>query len=121
MPKPENVIPHKWKKGDPSPNPAGRPIGSKNWSAVIRELVEDEDHPIKFANGETRKYPAWVIADVMIRKAASGDVAAFNALIKAGYGDKLDITSGGEKIQTPQVYLPNRGKIEEDDTTLPSV
>jgi len=94
-----------FKPGNPG---GGRPKGTKNWSTVIRELVEDEDYEIKFQNGEVRKYPAKIIADVMARKASSGDVAAATWLIKSGYGDKVDITSMGEKIELPAVYLPTR-------------
>lgn len=95
-------------------------------ATVVRELLEDENFEIKFANGEIRKYPAKIISEVMARKAASGDVAAFNALIKTGYGDKVDITSGGEKIELPAVYLPGRGKHgvetvpEAGDSTSPT-
>lgn len=83
-------------------------------ATVIRELLEDENFEIKFKNGEIRKYPARVITEVMVRKAASGDVQAFNALVKSGYGDKVDVTSGGDKIQLPNVYLPQR-KEEKND------
>ena len=107
MPTPPPPEHSKWKPGV-SGNPAGRPPGSKSMSTVIREMLEDENFEIKFKNGEIRKYPARVITEVMVRKASSGDVQAFNALIKSGYGDKVDITSGGEKLELPAVYLPKR-------------
>lgn len=101
-----NIVP-RWKPGE-SGNPNGRPKGSRSMSTVVRELLEDENFEIKFANGEIRKYPAKIISEVMSRKAASGDVQAATWLVKTGYGDKLDVTSAGEKIELPAVYLPNR-------------
>jgi hypothetical protein len=101
----ENLKP--FKKGQ-SGNPAGRPKGAKNWSTVIRELLEDPNYEIKFKDGTSRKYPALVVADTMTRKAASGDVSAATWLAKYGYGDKVDVTSAGEQLAAPQVYLPER-------------
>jgi len=41
MPNPENLG-EPWKKGDPSPNPEGRPKGSKNMSTILKEMLELE-------------------------------------------------------------------------------
>ncbi len=100
-------MPHRFKPGEVA-NPKGRPVGAKSWSTVIREMVDDPDFEIKFRDGTTRKWPAKVMTEVMIRKAASGDVQAFNSLAKYHIGDKLDVTSQGDKIQLPAVYLPER-------------
>lgn len=80
-------------------NPNGRPKGSKNWSTIVREMMEDENFVIKVTDKSGKitqlKYPARVITDVMIRKATSGDVQAAKWLRETGYGNKLDIDLGG--------------------------
>lgn len=96
----------RFKPGNPG---GGRKPGTKPWAIVIREMVEDENFEIKFKDGTARKYPAKILTEVMLRKAASGDVQAFNALAKYVIGDKVDITTLGEKLETPAVYLPKRG------------
>lgn len=101
------TITPRWEKGE-SGNPNGRPVGAKSWSTVIREMVDDPDFEIKFKDGTSRKWPAKVMTEVMIRKAASGDVQAVNFLAKYHIGEKLDITSMGEKLELPAVYLPER-------------
>lgn len=107
-----------FKPGHPPTPGSGRKPGSRPWATVIREMVEDEEYTIKFANGELRKYPAKIITDVMMKKASSGDVQAANWLAKYTIGEKLDVTSLGEKLETPAVYLPKR---DADDTELPPV
>jgi hypothetical protein len=81
-------------------NPNGRPKGSKNWATVVRDLLMDEDFVVKVIGKDgketTLKYPARIIADVMIRKATSGDVQAAKWLKETGWGSKLDIEMTGE-------------------------
>lgn len=40
----DNLIP--WKKGDPSPNPNGRPLGQRNYATIYRDAL------IKIANAQ---------------------------------------------------------------------
>lgn len=70
-------------------NPKGKPPGTKSWSTVIRKLLEDENLEIEVKKGIFKKYPAWVIAEVMAQKAARGDTSAATWLAKYGYGDKV--------------------------------
>jgi len=116
MPKTDHLKPP-WKPGE-SGNPNGRPpgiTGRKTMATVVREMLEDEEFEIKFKNGETRKWPAKIITEVLVRKAASGDVQAYNALVKSGYGDKVDVTTQGDKISQPVVYLPSREEPNGND------
>lgn len=105
------TITPRFEKGD-NGNPKGRPKGSKNWATVIRNLVEDENVEIA-VSGKNIKYPGKVMAEVMIGKALRGDTQAFNALTKVVIGDKMDVTSAGDKLELPAVYLPTRKEAKD--------
>jgi hypothetical protein len=95
-------------------NPKGRPVGSRSLSATIQDLLEDDDFEVQLKNGEKLKgRPSRKMSEVMYKLALSGNVKAYDVLAKYGYGTKVDITSGGEKIELPAVYLPQRKK--DDD------
>ena len=76
------------KKGDPSPNPNGRPKGSRNRSTVIREFLEatmTEKNPI---TGKTEKLSIeQLMALSMIKQVLSkGNVHAWNSIKDDAYG-----------------------------------
>ena len=76
------------KKGDPSPNPNGRPKGSRNRSTVIREFLEatmTEKNPI---TGKTEKLSVeQLMALSMIKQVLSkGNVHAWNSIKDDAYG-----------------------------------
>lgn len=93
----ENLRP--FKPGQ-SGNPAGRPKGARSRSTIIREILERAaltkiTEAQREAMGED--YDPQTLADqiaaAIALKAASGDVAAFNAIMDSGYGkltDKVD-------------------------------
>ena len=85
MPKPENVIPHKWKKGQ-SGNPAGRPK-LPNLQELLAKVLGDE---------KDEKSAAEAILAAMRAKAIRGDVRAAELLLDRAYGKaKLDIDIEG--------------------------
>jgi len=85
MPKPENVIPHKWKKGQ-SGNPAGRPK-LPNLQEILAKVLGDE---------KDEKSAAEAILAAMRSKAIRGDVRAAELLLDRAYGKaKLDIELEG--------------------------
>lgn len=85
--------------GNPgNPDATGRPKGSKNFSTLIKAMVEDDDYKIKLEEGKWLKKPGKAIVQAMTIKAYKGDVQAATWLAKYGYGDKTDITSNGETI-----------------------
>lgn len=76
--------------------------GSKHISTHIKEMLNDENFEVKLENGETLKgRPMEAIIKAAVAKAASGDVKAFDILAKRGWGDKLDVTSGGKELGIP--------------------
>ena len=86
MPQPENVIPHKWKKGQ-SGNPAGRPKKLPELRELLAHVLGDEK------DGKTA---AEAILMALRAKATKGDVRAAELLLDRAYGKaKLDIELEG--------------------------
>ena len=95
----------RWKKGQ-SGNPNGKPKGSKHISTHIQEMLNDPDFELKLKDGTILKgRPIDAIIKTAIAKGVSGDMRAFDMLGKYGYGTKMDITSMGEKLETPTVRI----------------
>jgi hypothetical protein len=72
-----------WKKGT-SGNPKGKPRGSRNRSTIVRELLE----------ADATDGAGGTIADQLVRalvkKASTGDVAAFRELMDSAFGKVRD-------------------------------
>lgn len=100
----ENLKP--FKKGDPSPNPNGRPKGSRNRSTVIREFLEatmTEKNPI---TGKTEKLSVeQLMALSMIKQVLSkGNVHAWNSIKDDAYGkakESVELSGDILNILTP--------------------
>jgi hypothetical protein len=104
MPKPENVIPHKWKKGQ-SGNPAGRPK-LPNLQEILAKVLGDE---------KDEKSAAEAILAAMRSKAIRGDVRAAELLLDRAYGKaKLDIELEGS-INTVIMPQPVTRKAAEPE------
>jgi hypothetical protein len=92
-----------------SGNPAGRPKGITSFANVVRKVMADKTLLDSVAVAKNQKWIknlpdkniATAIIVAMVVKALEGDPRAFDNLRKAGYGDKLDITTDGEKIPVP--------------------
>lgn len=105
-----------------SGNPNGRPQGTRSLSTIIRDLTENPPDwkliPIKGAEEMAEKYKnksAWeAIIFVALGQAMTGDTQAREFLAKRGYGDKLDITSGGEPVKALVEFIGN-DKPDTDD------
>jgi len=91
MPKPENIIPHKYKKGQ-SGNPKGRPP-LRDIKEVLKDLLSQEKNQTQLIDG---------LMSVVVNKALKGDLKAVEMLLSYTYGkptQKTEITgSEGEKI-----------------------
>lgn len=104
----DNLTP--WLPGT-SGNPAGKAPGTRNWSSIIQDLLNDPD----LAESMLEKKPGWwdklpnknmheAIGVAMGIKAMNGDVKAATWLRKTAYGDKIDITTDGVAIAPVQLY-----------------
>jgi len=63
----DNLIP--WKKGDPSPNPSGRPKGQRNFATIHREALIK----IGESNNKTPEEIENMINEVGLKNALKGD------------------------------------------------
>lgn len=91
MPKPENIVPHKFKKGQ-SGNPKGRPRKLPELDKLLAEVLGEEK------DGTTA---AEAILKALRLKAAKGDVRAAELILNRAYGkakEQVDLTSNGNTI-----------------------
>lgn len=98
-----------FKKGQ-SGNPAGPKPGYKHLSTHIQDLLNDEEFtawvPDPIAGYvEFKGAPMKAITKAMAVRAMNGDHKAADWLAKYGYGTKVDVTSGGERIQQAPIVV----------------
>jgi hypothetical protein len=100
MPNPENIIPPK--KGEIR-NPKGKPKGTLNRSTLLKKWLAVQTKIKRPDNGSEEQVPlSDAIALGIIRQAMKGDVNAYKEIMDTLYGkltDKIDHTTGGEKLQ----------------------
>jgi len=110
MPKPENVIKHKWKKGQ-SGNPNGRPK-LPDLKELLAKVLGTEDEG---------KSGAEAILKAMEARAKRGDVRAAELLLDRAYGKpKQDIemaASINTVIMPKSLKQQQDGREEESDLT----
>lgn len=93
----------------------GRPKGSKNWSTVVQELLDNEELFNTLVENMERK-PAWLkptgtktlmqaVTIAQAIKAMGGSHFSAEWLRKTGWGDKIDLTSGGERIRIEPIVV----------------
>jgi Family of unknown function (DUF5681) len=106
----ENLKPAR--KGEPSRNPAGRPVGSRNRASVLRKWL---DVAAKIKNPETGQMEAGTIEDRIalgiLTKALKGDPAAFREIMDSVYGkntEKVE-TTAAVAVQTIKVRIVGGG------------
>lgn len=102
-----------------SGNPGGKKKGVKNFATLVKEVMGDDELLPKLIDIlPPKKKPRWffeiedkrvakAMITAMVLKAVGGDDKAFSALIKSGYGSKVDFTSDDKPIQPLQVLNMN--------------
>jgi len=92
----DNLIP--WKKGDPSPNPSGRPKGQRNYATLYRLAME------KIAVAEGMSFDDFEIKFIQqaLRKGFNGDTRLYTDTLDRIHGkaqQSVDLTTGGEPMK----------------------
>lgn len=96
-------------------NPNGKPKGRRSLSTIVRDLGESQiDWDAMGTTPDTlelkKKFQGRTafeaISIVAQAQAMAGDNQAREWLRKAGYGDKMDITTNDESLNTPVSMLP---------------
>lgn len=102
----DNLIPAK--KGEVR-NPNGKPKGTKHLSTWIQDLLNDESFEAELLDNKLqyKGAPVKAIITVGIMKALEGDNRWAEWLAKHGYGEKLDITSKGERLEASPIIISN--------------
>ncbi len=114
MPHPENVEPHKWKKGQ-SGNPAGRKPG-KNLRTVLKEMLEEEiDVTIEGQPGKVKKVFSEVILRRLIKAANDGEGWAIREIFdrvdgKAQQFIEMQLPGGMESLHKHEVIFKDMTK-----------
>jgi hypothetical protein len=109
----QNLIPAK--KGEIR-NPKGKPKGTLNISTHIQQMLNDPKFELKLKDGTILKgRPMEAVIKTAIAKAVSGDMRAFDMLGKYGYGNKLDLTTGGESLNIALVQFVGEDNEPDDN------
>ena len=98
MPNPENIEPHKFKKGQ-SGNPNGRPKKLPELDKLLADVLGEEKDGITAAEAILKK---------LRQMAAQANIRAAEVLLDRGYGkpkQHTDITSNGESIAPPIAWV----------------
>lgn len=102
-----------WPKGV-SGNSKGRPKGIRNMATLVQQILADEALMEKLSKNKPSywdslpgKNAANAIIVAQAIKALEGDTKAAAWVIKTGYGDKVDITSDGERLEMAPVIVSN--------------
>jgi hypothetical protein len=104
MPNPKNIERHKFKKGQPSPNPKGRPKKLPEIDDLLADVLGKD-----VGNGLIM---AEKILLAIAKKAAAGDVRAAEVLMDRAYGrPKQSMEIDGSQVLLPpiiQLLPPDR-------------
>lgn len=105
---PQNIEPYKFPPGQ-SGNPAGRPVGSKNLSTILRDMLEEEiEVSVDQATGrkERRKFSELIIRK-LIKRASDGDPRAIKEIfdrIEGRAKQSVDVTTDGKPLNDEVDY-----------------
>ena len=99
------------KKGDPSPNPNGRPKGARSRTTIVREWLETMESIKNPITGQTEKLSQYdIITLALIKKARNGDVQAFKELMDSSFGKIPDKLQAETKNKFESNLTPNEAR-----------
>lgn len=99
-----------WKKGDPSPNPAGRPKGRKNFSTLYYEALE---HLARLNNTTADALELEMHANAL-KKARAGDFAFYRDTLDRLHGKPQERVN--MSVEYPQPLLGGQSIVNGNTT-----
>lgn len=105
MANPQNIVKHKFKKGLPSPNPKGRPVGTLSSRTIIRkwlEAVESSKNPISGVSEKLSQLD--IITLKQLEKARKGDTVAFRELLDRMEGKAKETVQHEGNPELPVIF-----------------
>jgi len=118
----KNIEPHRFKKGEPSANPNGRPKKGNAVADAFNDLLDAKGAKMEYYLSErgsrtiTIDTPETIrkaLALVVMRKALDGDLCAVKEVYDRTGGrpaQAVDVTSKGDSITGPAIYLPDNNR-----------
>lgn len=98
---------HQFKPGQ-SGNPAGRPVGSKNLSTILRDMLEEEiDVKVDDTGRKERRKFSELIIRKLIKRASDGDPRAIKEIfdrIEGRAKQSVDVTTDGKPLNDEVDY-----------------
>lgn len=103
MPKPENIEPHKFKKGQTG-NPNGRPRKLPELDKLLAEVMGEDKDGITAAEA---------ILKALRAKATKGDIRAAEVLLDRAYGKAKQTIDNNLNVSQPLVITLTESKDDE--------
>jgi hypothetical protein len=99
MPNPENVTNNKIQPGE-TRNPNGRPIGTRNRSTIITEILEAIHDGKELDGTETKKEIEYWVTLKKVKNALAGRDTAINDVLDWKYGKQIEKKEINAKVST---------------------
>jgi len=112
MPNPQNLK-EPWKEGDPSPNPTGRPKGSRNLSTILRAMLEEDVEILNDDGVKEKKQFQDAIIQKLVKKAAAGEIKAITEIFDRVEGKaKQEISMNLETRKSVDDLFPSEDEFK---------
>lgn len=108
----KNLTP--WKPGQPSPNPSGRPQGSRNLSTILRDMLEEEIDVVIDGVKTKQQFKESIISK-LIKKANNGNLRAIEHIMDRMEGKAIaKIVHEVETVKTFTIIAASRKRDKRD-------
>ena len=107
-----------WKKGDPSPNPKGRPEGARNFKTILEEIFsvladQETSQELKTINPKIKTNED-LFAAKLFYDAMNGDSASKNIIIDRYYGKMTEKTEHSGQISVDHYTNLSKDELKKE-------